>query len=119
MEWTKTTQAALIKKNECDSLGKEQDDVLHTGAYELDHNNALVLVGCSMAAYQGTALAFVVPRTGKGQIVPATLPRPALSKGDIRQNDNTVTGPDFDKATGTLTAFYKGRGLADCGSSYA
>ena len=117
LELTRTTQAELIKKYDCENLDKEQDDLLLTGAYTLDHNNALVLIGCAMGAYQGTSLAFVVSRTGKGQARPASLPRPVLSKEDSRQNDNTLTGPDLDKATGTLTEFAKGRGLSDCGTS--
>ncbi|MDE7548327.1 DUF1176 domain-containing protein [Acetobacter fabarum] len=118
MAWTERTQAKLIKKQSCDSPDKGTDNLLETGVYELDKNNALILFGCSMAAYQGASLVFVVPRTGTGQPEPASLPSPVLIKGDTGGEGSIVTSPDFDMATGTLTDFYKGMGLAYCGASH-
>ena len=118
MAWTERTQAKLIKKQSCDSLDKGTDSLLETEAYGLDKNNALILFGCSMAAYQGTSLVFVVPRTGNGQPEPASLPSPVLIEGDTGDEGSIVTNPDFDVATGTFTDFYKGMGLAYCGASH-
>jgi hypothetical protein len=118
MAWTEKAQAQFIKKQGCDRPDRETDSLLETGAYGLDKNTAVVLVGCSMAAYQGTSLVFVVPRTGSGQPEPAGLPSPVLIKGDTGDEGAVVTSPDFDVATGTLTGFYKGIGLAYCGDSH-
>jgi hypothetical protein len=118
MAWTVKAQAQFIKKQACDRLDKETDSLLETGVYGLDKNNAVVLLGCSMAAYQGTSLVFVVPRTGNGQPEPASLPSPVLIKEDTGDEGSVVTSPDFDVATGTLTDFYKGIGLAYCGGSH-
>lgn len=119
MAWTERTQAKLIKKQSCDNPDKGTDSLLESGVYGLDKNNALILFGCSMAAYQGASLVFVVPRTGNGQPEPASLPSPVLIKGDPGDEGSIVTSPDFDVATGTLTDFYKGMGLAYCGASHA
>ena len=116
--WTERTQAKLLKKQSCGSLNKGTDSLLETGVYGLDKSNALILFGCSMAAYQGASLVFVVPRTGNGQPEPASLPSPVLIKGDTGDEGSIVTSPDFDVATGTFTDFYKGMGLAYCGASH-
>lgn len=118
MAWTERTQAKLIKKQSCDGLDKGTNSLLETEVYGLDKNNVLILFGCSMAAYQGASLVFVVPRTGNGQPEPATLPSPVLIKGDTGDAGSIVTSPDFDVATGTFTDFYKGMGLAYCGASH-
>lgn len=119
LAWTKRAQARFIKKQGCDSPDQETGDLLEAEVYGLDKNNALVLVGCRVAAYQDMFLVFVVPRTGHGRPEPAGLPGPVLSKKDTGDEGGVVVSPDFDGGTATLTDFYKGMGQAYCGASHA
>ncbi|CAM2167845.1 Protein of uncharacterized function (DUF1176) [Burkholderia cepacia] len=83
---------------------------LQEAAYALDKHNALVFLPCIMGAYQGSSDVFIAPRIGGGKPEPVKLPIP---EGGF--SDPSLVEPDFDPATGTLSTFGKGRGLADCG----
>nr|WP_175799959.1 DUF1176 domain-containing protein [Burkholderia anthina] len=83
---------------------------LEEAAYPLDARKALVVLPCIQGAYQGSSDVFIVPRIGGGA------PAPVKLEGfQVGGSDSLLVEPGFDPATGTLTTFYKGRGLADCG----
>ncbi|ABB12583.1 DUF1176 domain-containing protein [Burkholderia lata] len=83
---------------------------LEEAAYALDSRNALVFLPCIAGAYQGSSDVFIAPRTGGGAPQPIKLGGPV---GGVM--DPSLVEPHFDPATGTLSTFAKGRGLADCG----
>lgn len=83
---------------------------LEEAAYALDARKALVFLPCIQGAYQGSSNVFVAPRTGGGAPEPVKLNDAAEGTSDA-----LLFEPNFDPATGTLSTFGKGRGLADCG----
>lgn len=83
---------------------------LEEAAYALNTRKALVFLPCIQGAYQGSSEVFIVPRIGGGAPEPIKLRGPA---GGVL--DSSLTEPSFDPATGALSTFAKGRGLADCG----
>lgn len=64
---------------------------------------------CSNAAYQSVYSLFLSDEAG-GQVRPV-----ALEDGRGGVLDNQIIGVEFDVETLTLSSFYKGRGIADCG----
>ncbi|WP_060252232.1 DUF1176 domain-containing protein [Burkholderia pseudomultivorans] len=89
---------------------KNASKYLDEGAYALDERQALVFLPCIQGAYQGSSDVFVVPRVGNGAAEPIKLTNPA---GGVLEP--SLVEPSFDPATGVLSTFAKGRGLADCG----
>ncbi|MCA8235370.1 DUF1176 domain-containing protein [Burkholderia cenocepacia] len=83
---------------------------LEEAAYALDTRKALVFLPCIQGAYQGSSHVFIAQRTGNVAPEPVKLSDPG---GGVL--DNLLFEPGFDPATGTLSTFGKGRGLADCG----
>lgn len=81
----------------------------------LDATSALVLRPCTMAAYQGDALVYILARDGTGAPKPVMLTVPGLPTIDGRRLGPDMTEPSFDPNTGQLSSEYKGRGIADCG----
>ena len=82
--------------------------------FALDAGNALAIRPCYMAAYQGSSVVAVLPRSG-GPDRPVKLALPGLP--DAATDGPDMVDPEFDPAAGTLSTTSKGRGLADCGSS--
>jgi len=105
----RTSQATLIGHEDC----RANKDLRQSVAYALDARSALVFIPCTLGAYQGSSLVFVIPRRD-GAAVPfnGTLPFEKDDGGTLQ-----LTEPDFDPKTGTLSTFGKGRGLTDCGLS--
>ncbi|QFS40175.1 DUF1176 domain-containing protein [Burkholderia cepacia] len=102
---------ARVKRiRDASSCEENASRYLHEAAYALDKHNALVFLPCIMGAYQGSSDVFIAPRIGGGKPEPVKLPIP---EGGF--SDPSLVEPDFDPATGTLSTFGKGRGLADCG----
>ncbi|MCU9953501.1 DUF1176 domain-containing protein [Burkholderia sp. BKH01] len=83
---------------------------LEEAAYALNTQKALVFLPCIQGAYQGSSDVFIAPRIGGGAPEPLKLRNPA---GGVL--DSSLVEPNFDPATGVLSTFAKGRGLADCG----
>lgn len=83
---------------------------LEEAAYALDARTALVFLPCIQGAYQGSSDVFIAPRTGGGAPEPVK-----LSDAEGGASDASLFEPNFDPATGTLSTFGKGRGMADCG----
>jgi len=107
----RASQTAVLKAHECDPDTASDDT-----ADPLNEREAIVLIGCGRFAYQGSVLAFIVPRDaparGRLLILSKMLP--------VRANlgeDGEYIGGSFDLGTVTLSALAKGRALADCGSS--
>ncbi|MGZ2747767.1 DUF1176 domain-containing protein [Burkholderia stagnalis] len=83
---------------------------LEEAAYPLNTQKALVFLPCIQGAYQGSSDVFIVPRIGGGA------PEPIKLTGfEVMGSNSLLVEPGFDPTTGSLSTFYKGRGLADCG----
>lgn len=95
--------------------GETCDQTEAPDSYPLDAATALVLRPCKMFAYQGSSLAYVMPRHGANPARPVSLPLPGLPKDQSGMEGPEMMDPSFDPATGQLSTVYKGRGPADCG----
>ena len=95
--------------------GEPCDQTEVPDTYALNAVTALVLRPCTMFAYQGSSLVYVVPRHGTGAARPVSLPLPRLPKDQSDMEGPEMTEPSFDPATGQLSTVYEGRGPADCG----
>lgn len=76
-------------------------------------SNKLIVLGCEMYAYNTMERAYIL--TNYGEIIPV-----AVAEVDEDGNFSATTrlmGGGFDPETQELGTFYKGRGIADCGSS--
>lgn len=108
----KQSQRAVLDKEDCDPNANATTNADEADA--LSGDRALVIVSCSVAAYQAAAVVFIAPRQGNGPIqqfkpvLPGEKPSDAMGQ---------LTEPDFDAASATLSFTGKGRGLADCGLS--
>lgn len=105
------SQKAVFAQEDC-----ETDLPMQAEAHALNGKQALVMIPCIMGAYQGSSLAFIVPRGG-GPARRLILPTPYLGNDADRADAGYLTESGFDPATGTLSTAAKGRGLADCGMS--
>lgn len=108
----RTEQAALFEKEGC----QEMPGAMTAEANALNDMQAIVFVPCIMGAYQGSSLAFIVPR-GKGASRQLILPTPYLGADAESANLSYFTEAWFDAEGGTISTAAKGRGLADCGTS--
>jgi len=108
----RTEQRAVFEKEECE----EQPGAMAAEAFALDARQALAFIPCIMGAYQGSSLAFIVPRDGKParQLI-LSAPYLGASAEDARVAWFTEAG--FDADSGTLSTAARGRGMADCGMS--
>jgi hypothetical protein len=107
----RSSRSAIFKKEECEDSAQSME----AGAWALDQGRALVLIPCGMGAYQGYSLAFIVPRKGGEPAEQVVLALPYLGNNQADSTMGSLTEPDFDPATGTLSMHSKGRGLGDCG----
>jgi hypothetical protein len=97
---------ALRTRTDCDSK-------LPAEAAALDTSHAIVLMPCTLYAYQSSTLVAIVPR-GHGPISLFNAVLPAVPS-DSGAGDGLLIAGSFD--TGVLSTAVKGRGLADCGMS--
>ncbi len=103
------------RKFGCWELGQGQDGGPRAMEISrLDDDHALAFVSCTMGAYQGSGFALVIDKSGAQ---PARYDFGTDIWSDIPVE--LVTGGGFDEGTGVLGGFAKGRGLGDCGTSYA
>lgn len=99
--------AGLRREHGCEV--ERFDPVMHEVDYAaLGGGATLALIPCHMAAYQGSSLVYVVRRG---------TPAPARFDTADEDGDPELTSPGWDAEAGTLSTYYKGRGLADCGQS--
>jgi hypothetical protein len=108
----RTEQRAVFAKEECE----EEPGAMTAEAFALDARQALAFVPCIMGAYQGSSLAFIVPRDGKPSRQ-LTLPAPYLGATAEDGSVSWFTEAGFDADSGTVSTAAKGRGMADCGMS--
>lgn len=108
----RTKQRTLFEKEGCE----EQPGAMSAEAFALDARQALAFVPCIMGAYQGSSLAFIVPRDGK-PIRQLVLPAPYLGATAEDGEVSWFTEADFDTESGMISTSAKGRGMADCGMS--
>jgi hypothetical protein len=111
---TAPADAAFVKKMER-HLRKASRDCSDASAnkavtaHALDTMTTLVIQGCGGGAYNSNDLVFTV-RGGD----PATT-RPLTSLKALDDIGNMLMNASFDQATLTLSHYYKGRGIGDCG----
>jgi hypothetical protein len=106
-------RAADLKAEDCDPTHARYDE-----AKPLSATEAVVILSCTNAAYQGSALVYVAPVAAPAQARPlAPPPLPGAPKNE--PPDNRLVDPEYEVDTATLSSSAKGRGLADCGESMA
>jgi hypothetical protein len=105
-------QAATLKAHACDAELAGEDN-----AYPLNDREALVVLGCSMAAYQGSMLVYRAPRAAPAKAQLLVLPRAPTLKANEAEPKGEYTEGEWEADTATFTESAKGRGLADCGVS--
>lgn len=105
-------QVALFAKEECD----DTPGAMTADAHALDDAQAIAFIPCIMGAYQGSSLAFIVPR-GRGPARQLILPTPYLGADADGASISYFTEAWFDAEGGMVSTAAKGRGLADCGTS--
>lgn len=88
-------------------LAKPKDE-----ARALNGSEMLVFLECRRGAYQSEYLAYRVSREDPKQVSPLVLP---VTPGIEHTFENTLSQPEWDLESGTLTVGAKGRGVADCG----
>lgn len=78
---------------------------------------SLTLVGiwCIMGAYQGSAQFWIVKNGNVLQASPVAFKRPGRFAKDP-STAKELTMPSFDKETGSISFWAKGRGIGDCGA---
>jgi hypothetical protein len=105
--------AKVLDDHACDADQASRDE-----AHALDAANAIVILGCMEAAYQGSLLAFEAPRNAPGKARQLFMPlEPRLDSKDSTNSDGEYTEGAWDPKTAAFTQSAKGRGVADCGSS--
>ena len=106
-------EARVLKAHDCYAEQAAQDQ-----AHALDGANAIVILGCMEAAYQGTVLVFEAPRDAPAKAHQLFMPlEPRLDPGDSTNSDGEYTEGDWDPKSAAFGQSAKGRGIADCGSS--
>jgi Protein of unknown function (DUF1176) len=80
-------------------------------SFDLGGGQTLFIVKCWSAAYQFGQIVFVTGADGKARLL-------AFQDWDGKKfvPAKSLTQADFDPGTKTMSSFYKGRGIGDCGS---
>jgi hypothetical protein len=109
---------AYHKNNlECDDRGSDMESsefIRFKKASEYHTDTIVVLVSCSFHAYQITWVAY---STGDGSDEEISiLSFPSTNNGKQWTADKYLMSPNWDRENKILSTFYKGRGIADCGS---
>lgn len=103
----RTDRAAAIAADCTPELAKPRDEARALNAAEM-----LVFLECRRGAYQSEFLAYRVSRDDAKQARPLALP---VAAGIDHVFGTTLSQPEWDLESGTLTVGAKGRGVADCG----
>jgi hypothetical protein len=86
----------------------------------LGAGEAIVVLGCRMAAYQASAMVFRAPRSAPERARLVVMPRqPTLPAADFPPEviGEYVSEDGWDASTMSFTEGAKGRGLGDCGEA--
>jgi hypothetical protein len=103
----RTERASAIAAECSPDLAKPRDEARALSATEM-----LVFLECRRRAYQSEFLAYRVARDDPKQGNPLALP---VAPGIEHVFGATLSQPEWDLESGTLTVGAKGRGVADCG----
>ncbi len=98
-----------LKAHNCDG------DASLDEAHALNKSEAIVILFCTEAAYQGSSLLYRAPRAAPGKAVLVLLPTPSTIQADGADVAGEYSEAAWDEKTATFTESAKGRGLADCG----
>jgi hypothetical protein len=112
IEAVRKTQAKVLKAHECDSTDNRTDS-----AATLNAGEAIVVLNCTFAAYQGSVLAFRLPVKAPAQARLLALPTPPTVPAEEVEAPGEFTEGGYDAKTATFSESAKGRGPADCGTS--
>jgi hypothetical protein len=93
----------------CDDL--PEGGAANDEATPLNKTQTLVALACSSGAYNFGSDFWIVTSGDVAKAVPASFEAPGEKPG------NSLFNADFDAKTATLSFFYKGRGVGDCGSA--
>jgi hypothetical protein len=111
----KLRKVLLQKDADCDDLTENvltEDDTVDA----LTPSLALVGISCMRGAYQGATQFWIVENGNISKAYPVAFKEPGRSEKDP-STANELTSPSFDKETGSIGFFAKGRGLGDCGAA--
>ena len=98
------------KKADCDVELKDEE----REAADLGRGLKLVEVYCWRAAYQAGSIFFAVDPKAPDQARLLTFPT-WIGKGKRLDTSHSLTSPEYDPKTKTLSMAHKGRGVGDCG----
>ena len=103
------------RTSDCEALGSEFLSGIEPVIGALSETATLYALPCTAGAYQVAYRLYVVERGEIGGIRPLYF---ADYSGNFGwRGTDLLMSVSFDAATGTLTSFAKGRGLADCGTA--
>lgn len=110
--------AALVALSENSPCANERVGATQDSTFSLGDTKALVLLNCGARAYNASVAAYIGGRdeTGKWTFNPATFDY-APSRLTEADNIALLVNATWDSATQTLSGFYKGRVIGDCGSA--
>ena len=102
---------------ECDGRGSDMESsefIRFKKNSDYEEDTIIVLVSCSFHAYQ---VSWVAYSTGDGPDEEiSVLSFPGTNDGKQWTASKFLMSPNWDTKTKILSTFYKGRGIADCGS---
>ncbi len=101
------------KHADCDYKNEEltSDDMM-----VLDKSTTVAMVLCLTGAYQGSAVFYMVD-TSDAEASVWTLNFATTQDGKMFGATDSLTSPEFNPATKTISSFYKSRGIGDCGAT--
>jgi hypothetical protein len=87
--------------------------------YALGNGRTLIMMGCGAGAYNVTGLPLIAWRDGNAiriEAAPFDVSEPPV-EGEPEPKGFFLVNADFDPATMSISAWAKGRGIGDCGTS--
>jgi hypothetical protein len=101
----------IAKENpdDCDQL--PDGGSLSDETWPLNNSQTLVELACSLGAYNLQSDFWIVTSGDVAKAAPASFEAPGEKPG------NRLFNVEFDRKTATLSFFYKGRGVGDCGDA--
>lgn len=111
---------AYHKNNlECDDRGSDMESsefIRFDKKSEYESDTVIVLVSCSFHAYQVTWVAYSISDDSGNDAEISIVSFPNTNDGKQWTASKFLMSPDWDRESKILSTFYKGRGIADCGS---
>ena len=94
----------------------KNDELSSDDMMVLNQDTKVVMVLCLTGAYQGSAV-FYMADTQSSQAYIWQLNFATTQDGKMFGATDSLTSPEFDAKTKTISSFYKARGMGDCGST--